>query len=592
VGAQEPAGALRFRPLLAVKILFPMPHAPDLSGHALDGRYELHELIGEGAFGRVYRGTDRRLARPVAVKVIKPWWSEDPDWVGSFEREAQLLARVNDPGIVQIFDVGQAAEGMYYVEELVGGGSLAERIRAGVLPPWEACDLAIQLCSALGQAHDHGVVHRDVKPANVLISADGRVKVGDFGVALLAEGSSDGAATVVGTPRYMAPEQAQGQVSTPATDIYSVGVVLYEMLSGHPPFTGTTAVELALKHLHDPPPPLEAGVPTALERIAARAMAKRPEERYVNAGAMGDALMRAARTEGEHRSARPRSARGATRVTAGHNPRRQLWAHRGGPYDGAATTADPGSPLALADGERAHPPRSRRAAPPDTERRLARTQVAPKRGPRRNVNPAARRRTGALLATATTILVGMAVGAVVLAQPSKSKPPPVKVPKLAGESSASARTVLRSLGLRVRLSTVPAPGVSPGTVTRQSPAGTSEAAPGSMVRLFVAEVPTWRAVTSFSGYNGGQSVPFRIRGTRWRIVYSMGYVGTCTFIIFCSGPNAKVAPLGTGASSSQFGLNDGQNQIQEYRTRTGVYQITVSPGDDNARWSMKIEDFY
>ncbi|MBV9004356.1 MAG: protein kinase, partial [Solirubrobacterales bacterium] len=113
-----------------------MPRAPDLSGLALDGRYELHSLIGEGAFGRVYRGRDRRLARRVAVKVIKPWWAEDPDWVKSFEHEAQLLASISDPGIVQIFDVGSAPEGLYYVAELVDGESLASRLRGGPLPPW------------------------------------------------------------------------------------------------------------------------------------------------------------------------------------------------------------------------------------------------------------------------------------------------------------------------------------------------------------------------------------------------------------------------------------------------------------------------
>ncbi len=170
-------------------------------------------MIGEGTFGRVYRGRDRRLARQVAVKVIKPWWAEDPDWVQSFEREAQLLASISDPGIVQIFDVGSAPEGLYYVAELVAGESLAHRLLAGPLDPAAAVDIAEQLSRALARAHAQRVVHRDVKPANVLLSPDGRVKVGDFGVARLAEGSSDGVgATIVGTPRYMAPEQARGRL--------------------------------------------------------------------------------------------------------------------------------------------------------------------------------------------------------------------------------------------------------------------------------------------------------------------------------------------------------------------------------------------
>ena len=124
-------------------------HTPDLSGSALDDRYELHAVIGEGAFGRVYEGLDRRLARPVAVKVIKPWWTEDPDWVATFERETRMLARVCEPGIVQIFDVGNAPEGRYYVSELVDGENLAQRLRRGPLPPWEACGFAGQLCRAL-----------------------------------------------------------------------------------------------------------------------------------------------------------------------------------------------------------------------------------------------------------------------------------------------------------------------------------------------------------------------------------------------------------------------------------------------------------
>ncbi len=258
-----------------------MPSAPDLSGTALDDRYELHAVIGEGAFGRVYRGRDRRLARPVAVKVIKPWWTDDPEWAATFEREAQLLARVSDPGIVQIFDVGHAPEGLYYVSELVDGENLASRLRRGPLSPREACGLAGQLCRALARAHAQRVVHRDVKPANILLSAQGRLKVGDFGVARLAEGSTDPNGThpptIVGTPKYMAPEQGRGLPTTPATDVYSVGVVLYEMLAGEPPFSHGTAVELALAHLQDPPPPLPDRLPAPLIQIIDRALTKDPE---------------------------------------------------------------------------------------------------------------------------------------------------------------------------------------------------------------------------------------------------------------------------------------------------------------------------
>src|SRR6202050_1942594 len=234
-----------------------MPRAPDLVGSALDGRYELHAVLGEGAFGRVYRGLDRRLGRAVAVKVIKPWWAEDSEWVERFQREARLLARVSDPGVVQIYDIGHADEGPYYVAELVEGESLAERLQRGPLAPAEVRAVGEQLCRALASAHAQGVVHCDVKPANVLLTPTGAVKVGDFGVARLAEGTSQApTATVAGTPRYMSPEQARGRPTTPATDVYSAGVVLYEMLAGEPPFMHGSAVELGLRHLSDPPPPL------------------------------------------------------------------------------------------------------------------------------------------------------------------------------------------------------------------------------------------------------------------------------------------------------------------------------------------------
>jgi serine/threonine protein kinase len=268
-----------------------MLRAPDLAGRALDGRYELHAVIGEGAFGRVYRGLDRRLARHVAVKVIKPWWAEDRAWVERFQREAQLLARVSDPGIVQIFDVGHAEEGPYYVAELVDGESLADRLRRGPLPVPDALAIAEQLCSALASAHAQGVVHCDVKPANVLLAPNGRVKVGDFGVARLIEGTSQATSgTIAGTPRYMSPEQALGRPTTSATDVYSAGIVLYEMLAGEPPFMHGSAVELGLRHLQDPPPPLPDEIPPTLCRVVDRALAKDPADRYPDGAAMSAAL--------------------------------------------------------------------------------------------------------------------------------------------------------------------------------------------------------------------------------------------------------------------------------------------------------------
>ncbi len=188
-----------------------MPAGVELDGRVLDGRYELRGIIGEGSFGRVYRGRDRRLARPVAVKVIKPWWAEDGASIERFQEEAQLLARVNDPGIVQIYDFGHTSSGPYYVAELVQGESLEQRLRREPIPAAEAARIAEQLCNALGSAHAEGVVHCDVKPANVLLDDGGRVKVGDFGVARFGEPDPvESSAMFGGTPRYMSPEQARG----------------------------------------------------------------------------------------------------------------------------------------------------------------------------------------------------------------------------------------------------------------------------------------------------------------------------------------------------------------------------------------------
>lgn len=576
------------------------PRAPDLRGRALDGRYELHALIGEGTFGRVYRGLDRRLARPVAVKVIKPWWAEGPGGVERFEREAQLTARVSDPRIVQIFDVGQADEGLYYVAELVRGESVSARLRRGPLGPAEATDIAEQLSRALASAHLRRVVHGDVKPANVLIAPGGQVKITDFGLAkLLGGGGDQSTATVVGTPTYMAPEQARGRSITPASDVYSIGVVLFEMLAGRPPFGGGSPVEVALRHLQDPIPALPPTTPRALRAIVERALAKEPRDRFSDGGEMADALART-------RSSRRHVARAST-------------AERPDPH------------------------------PEPAPSRLAGTLIGPRWSPPRTVSPAARRRTLAAFALAIILLLGMVAGAVVTAgaaqvrmpdlhgltpaairarlagehlrpllrtqysdrargtaiaqSPSPGKlvtagsrvvvtlsagPAPVAVPRVVGFSTADAESALRQLGLRAALRPVPAPGVSPGSITAESPSPGVKLTPGSAVELSVAETPRWRNVTTFTA----ASARFRIRGTQWRIVYRMAYNGTCTLLIFCSGPTAHVANLDAGSTVTSFDLSEGSDQIRTISAGPGMYQVTVTPGDDSATWSAQVQDYY
>jgi serine/threonine protein kinase len=603
-----------------------MPSAPDLSGVALDGRYELHSLIGEGAFGRVYRGRDRRLARRVAVKVIKPWWAEDPDWVRSFEHEAQLLASISDAGIVQIFDVGSAPEGLYYVAELVDGESLANRLRSGRLPPWEACEIAEQLARALAQAHAQRVVHRDVKPANVLIASDGRVKVGDFGVARLAEGTGDAAvATVAGTPRYMAPEQAAGGPTSPATDVYGIGIVLYEMLAGHPPFTGETAVELALRHLHDLPPPLPHSTPRPLVEVIDRALAKNPTERYADGRELAAALERTR----------------ASLVVSDEDWEPPETGRTSAPTGGVATLAPPEPSTSVTQ---VAEPLVRAAIPP--------TRVGGGMSARRNFNPPERRQRIAIFAAVVLVGLGMVAAAIDLAPkhlkvPSlhgmtrnriiakarrldfhaaftsrysqarrgtaigqspgpgtrvtdgstvavvlSGGPPPVSVPKLAGRPLNDAEAVLGALKLRSDVTSVPAPGVAPGTVTAESPAAGASLAPGSVVALSVAESPRLRDLITFTGDGNGRSVPFQIRGSRWEIVYRMSYEGMCTLIFICSGPSATVTNLHSGATVDSFGLGEGDRETRVFKSGPGTYQIRISPGSDTARWAVTVLDYY
>ena len=600
-------------------------------------------MIGEGAFGRVYRGWDRRLERRVAIKMIKPWWAEDPDWAGSFERETRLLARISHPGIVQIFDVGQAPEGLYYVSELVDGESLAQRLKQVRPSPWEAAALTEQLCRALAQAHAARVIHRDVKPANILISSEGQVKVGDFGVARLAEGSTDGAsATIVGTPRYMAPEQARGRGATPATDVYSVGVVLYELLAGQPPFTEHVAVELALRHLNDTPDPLPAGTPVALEQIVARALAKDPAERYADGGAMADALAKA--LEAAPAKARSAAVRQRPRTRSRQPERSRSLVTTGAGVEPAAPRRNRGE----------GPPRRRASAPRPATDGPPPTRRAPKLSARRNLNPAARRRSIAALTLAFALLGAMIVAALVIGATAHVRvprlvglslarararathvalhptvrhrfdskvrkgrvisqspaprtrvaentpvalvvsagPPPVTVPQLAGDQVSTAEARLAQLGLTARTTVIAAPGVPAGAVTSQSPAPGAKLTPSHSVRLEVAEVPRWQPVASMAGGSQTTSTTVHIRGTQWRVVYTMGFQGTCTFIFWCSGPNAKVDNVSSGSTVSSFGLSDGGRQTKVFDTGPGNYRVSVSPGSDTAGWQVWVEDYF
>jgi predicted Ser/Thr protein kinase len=398
----------------------------------LNDRYELQRRVGRGGMAEVFLARDRLLDRPVAIKILFPEFATDPSFVARFKREAQAAANLNHPNIVGVYDWGRERGTYYIVMEYVDGRTVSEMIRSdGPLKPKDAARIAADVAAALGFAHEKGVVHRDVKPGNVLITKSGEVKVADFGIARAmtsnAEDNLTQTGSVMGTATYFSPEQAQGKPVDPRSDLYSLGIVLYEMVSGKPPFTADSPVAIAYKHVQEPLPPLHqraTGIPSDYEAIVEKALAKDPDARYPDGKAMRADLLRFVQGK---------------RVRA------------------AADTPPTGSPAVAVP------------VPPSTTRPET---TEPKR-------------TGWFFAAVIGLLVVLAGLLFLFARELgvfNDSPQRVKVTNVVGEQIDNARAELEGLGFRVEVEPIESE-LPDGEVIGQDPPGDSLADEGSLVTL-------------------------------------------------------------------------------------------------------------
>ncbi len=274
-----------------------------MQGSVVDNRYDVERPLGSGGMGEVYLAHDMTLGRDVALKLLRSQFAKDRESAERFKREATSAARLSHPNIVQVYDRGDAKDGTSYIAmEYVPGGTLKDRItQDGPLDSRVAASFGYQVAEALGAAHAKGVVHRDIKPQNVLITASGEAKVADFGIARALSAATDSqtkTGTVMGTAGYMSPEQALGEPATPKSDLYSLGIVLYEAITGKLPFTAENPIAVSMKHVNErprPPQQLNPDVPDGMNAIVLKLLAKDPEDRYANADELAEDLWRTRR---------------------------------------------------------------------------------------------------------------------------------------------------------------------------------------------------------------------------------------------------------------------------------------------------------
>ncbi|MGW5074380.1 Stk1 family PASTA domain-containing Ser/Thr kinase [Rhodococcus sp. NPDC004095] len=442
----------------------------------LSSRYELGEILGFGGMSEVHLARDLRLSRDVAIKVLRADLARDPTFYLRFRREAQNAAALNHPAIVAVYDTGEAeTDGgplPYIVMEYVDGVTLRDIVRSeGPMAPRRAMEVIADVCAALDFSHRNGIVHRDIKPANIMINRSGAVKVMDFGIARAISDSSSPmtqTAAVIGTAQYLSPEQARGEQVDARSDVYSLGCVLFEVLTGEPPFKGDSPVAVAYQHVReDPalPSSVNPDIPRELDSVILKAMSKNPANRYQSAAEMRGDLVRVL---GGQRPSAPMVMNDEDRTTI-------LGAvdNNSGRY--AATAPANPAPAATAAAAAAQPQQGSRKALKMT-----------------------------LAAIAALAVIGI-VGAFLWSLGPGSKAAQVTVPDVTNQSSQAAQTELQNLGFRVQTQPKPSDVVANGNVIATIPVAGSRADEGTVVTLDVSSGPQQVDVPKLTGMTQSQA---------------------------------------------------------------------------------------
>jgi beta-lactam-binding protein with PASTA domain/predicted Ser/Thr protein kinase len=427
------------------------------SGVVVDSRYRLLSRLGSGGMAEVWAAEDTELGRQIALKLLHGRLAADDDFVERFRREASAAAGLQHPNVVSVYDRGES-QGTYYIAmEYLRGPSLKDLVRRGPLEPRYAVELVVQVLRAARFAHRRGIVHRDLKPHNVMLDDEGRVKVTDFGIARAGASDMTETGLIMGTAQYLSPEQAQGHAVTERSDLYSIGVMLFELLTGRVPFEGESPVTIALRHVSEPPPApsqLNPAVPPALDAVVLRALAKDPRDRFADADEFIAALTAAVTA--------PQDVTQVTRIAA------------------AASYVPASAPAPdYADPE------------PEEERS----------------------RSWPWWLAAALVLAAVGLGAYVLLQEDRTP-----VPDVVGREADVASRMLQRAGLRVEQRNVASEDVRRGRVADQDPDSGQEVAEDSVVMLSVSTGPPRVAVPDVTGITGDEAqAVLRDAGFRTRV---------------------------------------------------------------------------